>query len=558
MTFLAPLALVALLVPAAIYLIHWFFGSRRRLRVSAIFLWADLPRASTGRSRRRWPPLSLLLLLQLLGALLAVFALARPATPSEPPRHLALVLDASASMQATDVAPTRFDAARASGMDRLATLRPTDMVSVVRAGRDATLLASGAPEAVRGALAAARAGAGGAAIRESLALASSQVATTPERRGQIVLLTDAAWPAPDAIDPIGPLAAPVEVVAVGGGSENQAITTLNVRLDPNGRGQTAFVELANQAEHAVRIPMRLIADGAPLDERQVDVAARTRMRLSIPLPVDARHITVRLLGHDAFGLDDTLDTTAPGGPPRDVLVLGRASDSLQRALESIPSLHVRPPSTVPVDGRPSNPPDLTVLVDSLPAQLPAGPLLLVDPPSTSVRLLGVGLGNGARVQEAHPLLQGLDLAALADETPTVGGVPGWAHVVLGTVQGPLVMEGKLEGRPVVALTFDPAVSGLEKSLAYPLLISNATAYLLVKADTATASAAPSEPFDPAESAIAPQPIPSFASAAAVIGGSPADGDGSISGSPVAERWKWPLAAALVVLGLEWLVFARRG
>ena len=50
MTLLAPLALVALLVPAAIYLVHWFFGSRRRLRVSAVFLWADLPRASTGRS----------------------------------------------------------------------------------------------------------------------------------------------------------------------------------------------------------------------------------------------------------------------------------------------------------------------------------------------------------------------------------------------------------------------------------------------------------------------------------------------------------------------------
>src|SRR6266568_6667507 len=98
LTFLAPLALVALLVPAAILLVHWFFGSRRRLRVSAVFLWTDLPRASTGRSRRRWPPLTLLLLLQLLAAVLAVLALARPATRSQPPRHVALVLDVSGSM----------------------------------------------------------------------------------------------------------------------------------------------------------------------------------------------------------------------------------------------------------------------------------------------------------------------------------------------------------------------------------------------------------------------------------------------------------------------------
>src|ERR1700724_508556 len=69
------------------------------------------------------------------------------------------------------------------------------------------------------------------------------------------------------------------------------------------------------------------------------------------------------------------------------------------------------------EGRPSTPPDLTVLVGSLPAQLPPGPVLLVDPPSTSARLLGVGLGNGAQILAAHPLLQGLDLGAMAGETP---------------------------------------------------------------------------------------------------------------------------------------------
>jgi hypothetical protein len=192
-----------------------------------------------------------------------------------------------------------------------------------------------------------------------------------------------------------------------------------------------------------------------------------------------------------------------------------------------------------------------VLSGLLPTQLPPGtsPLLLVDPPSSSPRLLGVGLGNGARVQEAHPLLQGLDLAALQSETPTVGGVPGWAHVVLGTVQGPLIMEGRLEGRPVVALTFDSASSGLEKSLAFPLLISNATSFLLAQAESAGATVTP-EAFDPAESDIAPRPIPTFPSPTPTTAGRTSDG--------VSERWQWLLTAALVVLGVEWLVFARRG
>src|SRR5216684_177166 len=299
MTLLAPIALVALLVPVAIYLVHWLSGSRRRLRVPAIFLWADLPRSSMGRSRRRWPPITLLLVLQLLAAGLAALALARPATPSDPPRHLALILDASASMQSTDVAPTRFDAARARGLERLAGLSPTDRVSLIRAGRDAALVSSGTPEAARDALNTARPGASTSAIREALALASSQITATPDRYGQIVLLSDVAWSAPESV---GPLAVPVEVVAVGGGSDNQAVGNLHVRMDPNGRAQTAFVEIANHADHHARVPMRLTADGAPLDERQVDIPARTRARLSIPLPVDAHHITARLLGHDSLAL----------------------------------------------------------------------------------------------------------------------------------------------------------------------------------------------------------------------------------------------------------------
>ena len=538
MTVLAPVALVALLVPVAIYLVHWLSGSRRRLRVPALFLWADLPQASMGRTRHRRPPLSLLLLLQLLAAGLAALALTRPATATDPPQHLALIVDASASMQSTDVAPTRFDAARARGLERLAGLGPADRVSLIRAGRDAVLLSSSSPDAARDALNAARPGASASAIREALALASTQIAATPDRHGQIVLLSDVAWSRPDSV---GPLAGSVEVVPVGGGSENQAVGKLQVRMDPNGRAQTAFVEIANHADHPARVPMRLTADGAPLDERQVDIPPRTRTRLSIPLPADAHHITVRLLGHDSLALDDVAETNAPGGPPRDVAVIGRVTDGLRRALESVPSLQVRPR-----DASVLSPAELTVLAGTLPAKLPAGPLLLVDPPADSGRLLGVGLGNGARVQELHPLLQGLDLAAMQGETPSVSGVPGWAHVVLGTLDGPLIMEGRIDGQPVVALTFDPSLSGLEKSLAFPLLISNATSFLLNQPSSASAIVA--EPFDPTKSDIAPRPIPTFTSPSPTVS----------STEGLGERWQLLLAGALVVLGLEWLVFARRG
>jgi hypothetical protein len=538
MSLLAPIALAGLAIPVIIYLIHWLFGARRRFRVPALFLWADLPRVQMGRSKRHLPPFSLLLLLQLLIAALAVAALARPAVRAQPPRHLALILDASASMQATDVSPSRFEAARVALQHRLDGLTPLDHVSLIRAGKQASLLASGPPQSVRQALEQAQAGTSVPAIREALALASTRVSQTPDEQGQIVLFTDAAWPPPDSV---GPLSAPVEVVPTGGGANNQAVTALVVRMDPTGRGQTAFVEVANEADRSATVPMQLTADNAPLDQRQVDIAARSRVQLSIPLPSDAHHITVKLLGHDALALDDQLETLAPGGPAHEVDLLGRVSDGLRRAVESVPSLHIRTADS-------AQPADLTVLAGVLPGQLPAGPLLLVDPPANSARLLGVGLGSGARVESADPLLQGLDVVALQAATPSVGGVPGWAHVVLGTQQGPLLMDGKLEGHPVVSMTFDPAVTGLEKSLAFPLLISNATAYLLAQSDAAGALIS-SETLDRAESDIRPRPLPTFQTATGPAV-APADG--------WSETWPWLAAAGLALLGLEWLVFGRRG
>jgi hypothetical protein len=106
MVLLVPLALALLAVPAVIVGLHLLRGSRQRLRVPAVFLWAGMPERLSGRQRLRRPPL-LLLALQLLAALAVVLALARPArTAPEPPRHVALVFDASGSMQAADVAPT--------------------------------------------------------------------------------------------------------------------------------------------------------------------------------------------------------------------------------------------------------------------------------------------------------------------------------------------------------------------------------------------------------------------------------------------------------------------
>jgi hypothetical protein len=79
------------------------------------------------------------------------------------------------------------------------------------------------------------------------------------------------------------------------------------------------------------------------------------------------------------------------------------------------------------------------------------------------------------------------------------------------------------------------------------LINNATAYLLAQSDPTAVTPA----FDTAESDIRPRPLPSFDSP-----GQPTSA-GAAADRPM-DTWQWFAAAALVVLGLEWLTFARRG
>src|SRR5919199_6329239 len=115
MGFLAPGALVLggglLLAILATYLLRPRRPSRR---VSSTFLWlAALNDLQAQRPWRRVPP-SVLLVLQITALAAMVAALARPfvlSAESTGPYTIAL-LDASASMQANDVAPSRFEVAK--------------------------------------------------------------------------------------------------------------------------------------------------------------------------------------------------------------------------------------------------------------------------------------------------------------------------------------------------------------------------------------------------------------------------------------------------------------
>src|SRR6266567_1169457 len=118
MNFLAPAAFAfALAIPVVVVL---YLLKRKRVvkLVPSTLLWQKFlaetqASAPFQRLRKNW-----LLILQILLLLLAVLALSRPyfATRAKPAQLRVVILDSSASMQATDETPSRFEKARAEAL----------------------------------------------------------------------------------------------------------------------------------------------------------------------------------------------------------------------------------------------------------------------------------------------------------------------------------------------------------------------------------------------------------------------------------------------------------
>src|SRR5690606_15771454 len=121
LSFLAPQALWLLALLPAVVALHFLRARRRRYEVSALFLWR---RAQSAVARRRRFSPTWLLAAQLLFVALAALALAQPVLARGDRPDRVLILDASASMAATnaagpDAGGTRFEQAQREARELL-------------------------------------------------------------------------------------------------------------------------------------------------------------------------------------------------------------------------------------------------------------------------------------------------------------------------------------------------------------------------------------------------------------------------------------------------------
>ncbi len=423
MSFALPIAftLAALAVPiVALYVLK---VRLRRVAVSTNLFWKQIYDEKPPRSFWQHFRHLLSLLLQLLCLLLIVIAIADPYLSREllESRRLVLVIDNSASMRATDVAPSRLDAAKAAALEIMDGLRFRDEVAIVLAGSTPEVVVgmSGNTPTLRDAINAIPFSDSPTQLTAAIDLGRQLIGQHPH--AQVVVLTDGAVDsmelssvlvseaieAPTESLPAAAVApsdsaanstTPVEYRLFATDASNIGITQLQVRrslIDPLGYEILASVRNASANPIACRLELSL--NDIPVDVIPLKLKPEERWSRSIEKTSleggrlrgvltqiqanDEADVSEKSNGtdfniHDLLPTDNSAWAMLPGRRTQRVLIVSQGNLFLQKVFEANPLVEV----TVRKDFPERWPADsIIVLHGKVPSILPPGNVFVVDP-----------------------------------------------------------------------------------------------------------------------------------------------------------------------------------
>jgi hypothetical protein len=387
-------------------------------------------------------------------------------------------------MAATDVRPTRLEAAKSEARQWVDGLPDQARVTVITAGDGAQVLAASSQDRrhVHQAIGEIQAGAGNSDLTSALELASAVAARQPET--EIVVFSDGRARLPDRLVVKGHF----RYVPIGQSGDNQAISLLTVDPPSGAGGPTAFAQVTNYGAASARRRLALYADGELVNAYDLEIAPGSQEAVVADnLPAGARIVEAQLGIQDALPLDDRAWAVSRTPQPAPVTLVTQGNLFLETALALLPGLQV---TTLPISQSTNLPisqsTNLTILDAHVPltATLPAGNLLFIAPPSSTALFTVTGSIEQPLlrpVDAEDPLLAHVDLAEVSVLDAARIVLPAWARpVIAGDLAGdttPLLFAGETDGRRVAVLAFDLHRSDLPLQVAFPLLLANMIGWL---------------------------------------------------------------------------------
>jgi hypothetical protein len=475
---------------AALTVALYFLKLRRRpVVVPFLSMWERLLRDQEASrlfaELRRW--LSLLLHLALVA--LIVLALGDPRVSERwlNGRHLVVLVDTSASMQATDPVSgaTRLDDARQELRRLVDGLSGADRLLIAQLGEGALPLSTMTDDTAELADAVERVAATATGTQLEAGLQFALDTLRGRKNPEIILISDGAFR--DEVEdvsrrlPLGDV--PLRYIAVGTASPNVAITSFAARRYPLDRSRCeVLLEVANLSDAVKTVQVTILGDGQVIDVSEFQLQPReTLPRFYQDLGGGNETLEAQIAtpdGSDALTLDNQAFALLPERRRSKVLVVTPGNTYLEAALLLDEYLEVT--TVAPSDPLPSGPFDVTIQ-DGVNVETPPdfGSLIYLNPPAE-----GGPLAHQRSLDDfgfdtwdkKSPLL-----AFIAPENIQVlKGVsfkPQSGDKVVGaSSQGPFLVTGTRDSRKFVALGFDPRVSDMVLRIAWPLFILNSIQY----------------------------------------------------------------------------------
>ena len=435
--------------------------------------------------------LSLLLQLALLALLVLALGDPRAAATLIKGRNLVVLVDASASMQATDVSPNRLAVAKDQVKSLIRGLGGSDRMLIAQMDAMVTPMGpmSGDTSELERALDAVKATDTRADFPRALRFATDSLRGVDN--AEIVVVSDGVLgPAADASGPVHLGDAKLSFVQVGKGKRNVAVTQFSVRRYPLDKSRyEVMLEVTNTGPQAEDVELKLMGDGQLVDLTKLRLQPGERLPRFYPnLSGASRTLEANIQladgTHDDLPADDHAYALLPERRRAKVLVVSEGNTYLEAGLLLDEYLDVTQttPKEYATKYAAAAPGAFDVMVFDrvTPAELPRANALYLDPagPGSPVKVEGEIVQPGFdKIDRKHPLVR---FTALDDVNIARGHklAPQPGDKVVGASNGtdPILIAGARGGFKFVALGFDVRDSDLPLRVAWPLFLINTVSF----------------------------------------------------------------------------------
>lgn len=495
---LAPSGLWLLALLAPLVVLYILKVRRQRRAVASTWLWATAQRDLMARSPFKRLIAQIPLFVQAFALILLAVALSRPASRSQDilGDHVAIIIDASASMSATAPKPggasgettTRMELARQTALEVAAALTPGSDAMIIEAARGARLVSPLERDRRRVAQAIATVAARDVEgdLGAAVALASDRLRPLGGT-ARIVVITDGNLAHPGSLTAAS---IPIEVVKVGEVVDNAGIVRVDVRsgASPVDRREEVqvFAVVANYGRSPRDLFVTLREENASdvLASRRVLVAPGERQPVVLtfnPTRGDyGRGLIAEIAPHDVLAVDDVAYARVPAGDRLPVYLAsagGKPSPWLARAFSADATTLVHESTLAELLAAPAVPFDALVVVEGACAtNAPGGDLLLVAPPE------GACFGATVGPKVDSPALTSWDTADARLRYVMLDGVrvkeanvlttESARRSLIGAREGAIAVDASTPAREVTVLGFDVGESDWPLKASFVLFVRN--------------------------------------------------------------------------------------